>query len=354
MIYKKSNLWMMTKKTSHAIIQMIHKHVDYSIKLKIEEIGKLDADDEEKQNGLNDQIEKYSAVYSQVDKPSVYSMLLKHLETILYDNEFYKKMDANLYEVAFKNGIYDLRTNVFRYGFTCEDYLTKTIEFDYDEALPEDIDFIKNEVLFKICNANHSHVEYLLHVLGQALTGDAEMEKALYFLVGVGGNNGKSLLFGALQEIMPNYVVIIDRKTFEEGYAKAHKHLKNLRGARICFVEEMSSKTQNIELYKQIGDGKSIRNEIMFVTDEIINIICKMFFLSNCQANMKVDGGIGNRYRQLCLNYSFQPYNKVDNFETLQFIKNRNLAGLLKGKYKHALLHLKFIVGQVLVILQQI
>jgi phage/plasmid-associated DNA primase len=100
-----------------------------------------------------------------------------------------------------------------------------------------------------------------LNVLGQSLTGDAEMEKALYFMVGVGGNNGKTLIFEALQGIMPNYVGEIDRKTFENGYSKAHKHLKNLRGKRIVYVEEMSGKEQNIEMLKQIGDGKVIKNE---------------------------------------------------------------------------------------------
>ena len=124
-----------------------------------------------------------------------------------------------------------------------------------------DMDIIKDKILFKICHANKSHLEYYLNVLGQSLTGDAEMEKALYFMVGVGGNNGKTLIFEALQGIMPNYVGEIDRKTFENGYSKAHKHLKNLRGKRIVYVEEMSGKEQNIEMLKQIGDGKVIKNE---------------------------------------------------------------------------------------------
>ena len=45
-------------------------------------------------------------------------------------------------------------------------------------------------------------------------------------MVGIGGNNGKTLILEALQDIMPNYVAEIDRKTFEKGYTKAHKHLK--------------------------------------------------------------------------------------------------------------------------------
>ena len=333
MFYNKTKLWMKTKQPSHIIIQVIHKHIDYSIKLKIEERSKLNAEDDEGQKRLNEQIKQYTKLYDQVDKSGFYSTISKHLETILYDSEFYRKLDTNLYEVAFKNGIYDLRTKTFRYGFTMEDYLTNTIDFDYTEPTREDMDFIKDKVLFKICNANKSHLEYYLNVLGQSLTGDAEMEKALYFMVGVGGNNGKTLIFEALQEIMPNYVGEIDRKPFENGYSKAHKHLQNLRGKRIVYVEEMSGKEQNIEVFKQIGDGKVIKNEIMYGTDETINVMCKLLFLSNCQANLKIDGGIGNKYKQICHNSSFQPQNKNADFKTLQFISSRSFSSV-GGVYK--------------------
>jgi hypothetical protein len=177
-------------------------------------------------------------------------------------------------------------------------------------------------------------------VLGQALLGDAELEKALYFCVGVGGNNGKTLIFEALADIMPNYVSKIERKTFEKGYAKAHKHLAGTKGKRIVYVEELSTKEQETEVLKEIGDGKNIKNEIMFGTDELINIMFKLFFLSNCQANLKVDGGIGNRYRQLCHNSRFNKETTEDNYEALDFIQDKTLADKLKGVYKYALLQL--------------
>jgi len=139
---------------------------------------------------------------------------------------------------------------------------------------------------------------------------------------------------------MPNYVAEIERKTFEKGYTKAHKNLKNLAGKRIAYVEEMSNKEQDINMLKQLGDGKKIKNEVMYGTDETINVLCKIFFLSNCQANLKVDGGIGNRYRQICHNSSFQPQYKEDNYDKLQFKQKRELAGLLKVKYKHSLIQL--------------
>jgi len=38
-------------------------------------------------------------------------------------------------------------------------------------------------------------MDYYLGALGQAMLGDPELEKALYFCVGVGGNNGKNINF---------------------------------------------------------------------------------------------------------------------------------------------------------------
>ena len=337
MFYKKSNLWMETKEPSHIIVQMIHKHIDFSIQTKINE--RIKTEDAEEQKSITEDIKKYSKMYSDVDKSGFYSMITKHLKTILYDSTFYAKLDNHPYKLAFLSGFYNLRDKEFCKGYSDYDYVTKTIPFDYTEPTREQTEFVKN-ILFKICNCNPSHYNYYLGVLGQALLGDAELEKALYFCVGVGGNNGKTLIFEALADIMPNYVSKIERKTFEKGYAKAHKHLAGTKGKRIVYVEELSTKEQDIELAKEIADGKNIKNEIMFGTDELIMIMFKLFFLSNCQANLKVDGGIGNRYRQLCHNSRFNKETTEDNYEALDFIQDKTLADKLKGVYKHALLQL--------------
>ena len=342
MFYKKTNLWMETKEPSHIIVQMIHKHIDYSIQIKINERAKCE--DAEQQKSITDEITKYSKMYSEVDKSGFYAMITKHLKTILYDSEFYYKLDNNPYKIAFLDGIYDVRENKFNKDYSDYDYITKTIPFKYNEPSQEQTEFVKN-VIYKICNCNQSHMDYYLGVLGQALLGDAELEKALYFCVGVGGNNGKTLILEALADIMPNYVSKIERKTFEKGYSKAHKHLAGTKGKRIVYVEELSSKEQEIEILKELADGKNVKNEILFSTDELINIMFKLFFLANCQANMKADGGIGNRYRQLCHNSKFNKETTVDNYETLDFVQDKTLASKLKGEYKHALIQLLLDAG---------
>jgi phage/plasmid-associated DNA primase len=112
------------------------------------------------------------------------------------------------------DGIYDLRENIFNKGYIDYDYITKTIPFEYTEPTTEQTEFVK-QIIHKICNCNQAHMDYYLGVLGQALFGDAELEKALN--VGVGGNNGKTFILEALSDVMPNYVSKIELKIFEKG-----------------------------------------------------------------------------------------------------------------------------------------
>ena len=217
MFYKKTNLWMDTKEPSHIIVQMIHKHIDYSIQIKINERNKTD--DPEHQKRITDDIKTYSKMYSDVDKSGFYSMITKHLKTILYDCTFYSKLDNNPYKIAYLDGIYDLRENKFNKGYSDYDYITKTIPFEYTEPTTEQTEFVK-QIIHKICNCNQAHMDYYLGVLGQALLGDAELEKALYFCVGVGGNNGKTLILEALSDVMPNYVSKIERKHLKKDIQK--------------------------------------------------------------------------------------------------------------------------------------
>jgi len=72
MFYKKTNLWMETKEPSHIIVQMIHKHIDYSIQIKSTKGLKLKTLNNKNYYRRNI---KYSKMYSKVDKSGFYSMI---------------------------------------------------------------------------------------------------------------------------------------------------------------------------------------------------------------------------------------------------------------------------------------
>ena len=145
---------------------MIHKHIDYSIEITLNKKKKVDFDDIEEHKKISVELEKYSKQYNDVDKSGFYSMITKHLKTILFDEEFYLKLDNNPYKIVFQDGIYDMRENKFYKGYSDYDYITKTIPFDYTIPSKEHIELVKN-IIFKICNCNQSHMDYYLSVMGQ-------------------------------------------------------------------------------------------------------------------------------------------------------------------------------------------
>jgi hypothetical protein len=179
---------METKEPSHIIVQMIHKHIDYSIQIKLKQ--RTMTEDAEEQKRITDELKKYTSMYNEVDKSGFYSMITKHLKTILFDTNFYLKLDHNPYKVAFLDGIYDLRENTFHKGYSDYDYLTQTIEYDYQEPTAQQMEFVRS-ILFKICNCNQTHMDYYTGVMGQALLGDAELEKALFFVLGLVATTAK-------------------------------------------------------------------------------------------------------------------------------------------------------------------
>ena len=179
--------------------------------------------------------------------------------------------------------------------------------------------------------------------LGYALVGKPHLQKAVYYLIGQGGDNGKTLILDCLSEIAPCYASKIERKTLEKNYTKAHKHLKNLHGLRIAYVEELEKgKKQNVELLKELADGKSISNEVMYGTDEMINLLSKWFIIGNHTPAFESDGGMANRLRQQQFINNFGRNNKEERIENgvHYYVPDLLLSDKIKTTYKHALLGL--------------
>jgi hypothetical protein len=165
-------------------------------------------------------------------------------------------LDNNKGKLAFQNGIMDLETRVFRYGIEWDDYITDTIHYDYVET---SFEFIKSKLLL-IMNNNQEHLEYFLSIIGYSFVGDAELEKALYFMIDKTedgrGNNGKTLFFDVLTHLMPYYVYKSKASFIMKSNTKIHKQLVKMKGKRLAWLEELPKAELNAELIKEIGDGK--------------------------------------------------------------------------------------------------
>ena len=257
------------------------------------------------------------------------------MSELLHDAEFDEKLDGNKYEVAFKDGVLDLKTNTFRAGIQPTDFLTKTIPFKYEKPTTEDMAHIKKE-LKKICNNNEKHLDYYLSVFGYAMTGDASKLQQLWCLRGQKASNGKSVIFEALMKIIPNYIIQMESEIFESNYGSRHKEVSSWGGARIAWLNEMSKKKQDSEIIKQVSDGTSIKYKVMYGGMATMQISFKLFIVTNHTMSVEADNGIKRRLQIEQLDSDFIDGLERDDEENCRFIKDKSFGETLQNKYKHA------------------
>lgn len=334
----KDNLWITIKDPSAIIVSAIQADIDKTMKLKTDLLLKPDTTDDVKDKLRADikQLVNYRVATN--NQMNSYTKLLM---TYLCNDDFYSCLDTNKYEVAFKNGILDLRTLNFRVGILPTDFLTKTIPFDYMKANEEDKNFVRNE-LKKITNNSETHLNYYLSILGYAMTGDASRIQEFYYLLGQKACNGKSVVFEALTEIMPNYVVKTGNDIFEKNNNTRHKEMARWNGIRICWADELTKNKQDVELLKELTNGTSLTYKALYKNSVVLNVLFSLFIVSNHTLNFDIDEGLKRRLRTLQMDSEFVT-DLAENDEANCRFKRDNTFGIkLCNEYKYALLELIF------------
>lgn len=338
---KTSCLWRITKRPDAMVINHIQREIDETRESILYKKNRTDDEDEKKRLTL---LEKYFVdCHREVSKGAYVSQTLKFLADYLFDADFEKMLDSQTEIIAFKNGILDLKTLNFRTGLLQSDFITKTIPYNYVTKNDDDEDVIAvRTALKKICNWNDSHLDYYLSCIGYALTGLSSREQNFWYLRGQTAENGKSVIFEALEKIMPNYV-IKGTNTFLDKGAELKKEVPTWKGKRILWLNEVSTKMKDEDLVKAVCDGTDYKyNRNYAVEAEKIAILFKLFGVSNNTLSIKGDAGIARRYKHLQFNSQFQLDNTEDDFERLQFVRNKTFSDDLCGKWRDALLHLIF------------
>jgi len=336
-----SQLWKQQNEPSYYIIREFHTYLD-AVKEGIDkQIAQSEGEAKEK---LLNVLKEWLKTYTLISKPGYLSVLTKNLRAQLADDSFENKLDNNPGKLAFKNGIVDLETKHFEKGIHWNDFITQTIPYDY---IPADTSYIKS-VLKPTLNNNDDHLDYYLSVVGYSLIGLPQLEKSAYFIIdktnGGKGDNGKSFCFELFRKLLPNYIQRSKSSLLDSKNTKIHKQLATMKGARLVFLEEMPrEKLINTDLLKELADGHAIENEVMFGTTELINIMFKLFALSN--HTPKIDPkeqAIYNRYKQISFGSHFDRTGerKVADPENLKFIADPKLEATLLRDHRNEIFSL--------------
>ena len=333
-----NNLWRMTKEPTYKVTKTVRAYIDYSNGLITRQI--LVEHDEEKKQKLREKSASFTGQYIAINKTSWNSVLQKTLKTTLYDADFIKKLNQNVGYLVFKNGVLCLETGKFRAGVRWDDFVTRTLPYDYEQCDKSKKNWLL-EKLKQILNNDASDLEYFLCWLGYSFIGKAHLEKSMLFMIdgtdGGKGNNGKTLIFDSLYSILPTYVYKSSGSLLEDGNMKTHKQLALMDGIRLLFIEEFSkTKRLNTELMKELSDGRTKENEVLFGTMNKINVLFKTFVLSNNQITVaEGNEAVYNRWIQMKFGSHF---GSIDDVDRLEFVADKGLTDAIRDDYKYEMI----------------
>jgi len=336
---KSNNLWNKVKKPNIYLYRKLIIGLDnFKKDLETELKKSQEIDDDELIKCYKKKIELHNKNYLTIDHTGWINRFKDNLAEFVKDDEFESKLDNNPYKIAFKNGIYDIKTKVFDKKIQPSYYLSKTLDFDFNENIDnENIKYIHDEIT-KICNMNKDCKEYYLSILAYSLCGDPSKYEDMYCLIGQSASNGKSKLIEALMEIFPIYVGKSNVKVLESNFDKKHKFLLDFTKYRILYLNEFDEKKMiDSAIFKDLADGDSISNEVMFGTTDNLKLKAKPFITSNYTPKFdKQDKGVERRYRHLQFNSVFGDEEDIEN---LKFKKNRNFKQEIINR-KNELVHI--------------
>jgi phage/plasmid-associated DNA primase len=292
MFDEQSSLWIKTDTPTSFIITSLQQLIDDATAM----YGNLkrDENDETKKIEYQKKIEKYLDYRRKCCGSKIYSALERFLKTELKVNkDWCKRFDNNPYQIAYKNGMFDLKTGKFTEGLLASHYLTKTLPFDYEPPNEADVKWLR-EQLKKICNYDEIHLHRYLSQLGYMLCGDPSRVQEFYNFKGEKAGNGKSTILDALCEIMPNYCKKLNGDTFEKRAKSEYKKtIAVLCGIRIAWLNEVdASAPQDEGEIKTIRDGKGVSYNEMYGVNLDMKISCKLIFVGNNGLKVKGDAGI--------------------------------------------------------------
>jgi phage/plasmid-associated DNA primase len=169
------------------------------------------------------------------------------------------------------------------------------------------------------------------------------LEKAFYCCIdgtdNGKGDNGKTLFFEILTMLFPCYVYKSDCSLIENDNKKAHKQLVRTKGKRLVWVDEYKqNKKADYTLLKQLAEGKTKENEVMFGTTETLKFMFKLFVLSNHKFTIPaVEEAVYNRYNEIPYTSHFDRTGAITtpNPNALEFIADVTLLDNIVNNYKN-------------------
>ncbi len=229
---------------------------------------------------------------------------------LFYDPDFEARLDDNPNLIAFKNGIYELKTHSFRCG-KHDDYISKSMPIDY-----EDYDMYHPEILniYKFLEQifpDRSIREYFLDVNSLIFVG-GNRDKKVFIWTGE-GDNGKSVTCGLFEKMLGPYAQKPPTSLLTDKRAKATQAdpaMSRAQGARwLVFQEPSEQDNINCGVLKELSGNDTFTARDLYQRGSDMREITPMFkvvLMCNKPPNIfDADKAVWNRIRVIPFQSTF-------------------------------------------------
>lgn len=259
--------------------------------------------DDARQAMINDRLNKLKKMMCSLKSAPFKNNVMKEAMEVFYDKRFREKLDTNPYLIGFKNGIYDLKLNIFRPGRP-EDFMSKSMPIDYIDYCEDDIKVQEVYSFLEKVFPDKSVRQYFLDTSCQVFVGGNQQKIALFWTGD--GDNGKSVTQSLFEQMLGKLAIkfntgVITGKKPSVGSANADLARAG-GGVRWAVMEEPDNDEMiNVGVLKHYTGNDSFYARDLFERGKDGREITPMFklvFICNKLPKMKYsDKATWNRIR---------------------------------------------------------
>ncbi len=244
--------------------------------------NEAESDSRDEKKSLEKQRLNVQRIVSNLKNAPFKNNVMKECREEFYDEMFNKQLNANKYIIRFKNGIYDLKTHIFRDGLP-EDYCSFTLGVNYREFEETDHRVLAVHDFLNKVFPDTSIREYFLNIGSKVFVG-GNAEKKIWFWTG-SGDNGKSITESIFEQMMGEYATKLPTSTFTGKRTQssgATPELARLAGKRWVTASEPGKKDVfNISVCKELSGNDDITVRRMYQENEEIKATWKVCIVCN-------------------------------------------------------------------------
>jgi P4 family phage/plasmid primase-like protien len=271
------------------------------------------ADDKAEEAMLNARRKQVDKLVNAMKSAPFKNNVMKEAQEVFYDSDFKNKLDQNAYLMGFKNGVYDLKTNVFRAGQQ-DDYISKSIPIEYKEFKESDneVDDVK-DFLTKIFPDNSIRT-YFMDTYCEIFVG-GNSQKKVYMWTG-DGDNGKSIVQNFFDLMLGQIAIKFNTQYFtgkKTSTGAANPELSRAAPPvrHVTMEEPDADESLNIGELKKLSGGDSYWARDLFEKGKSTREVQPMFtltFICNKLPKLKYsDKATWNRIRVIPFEATFIP-----------------------------------------------